>query len=43
MKQWGCIGASGQVKAERYESADLAAAALARQAARKQRRGYREL
>ena len=34
LKQWGRIGAGGQIKAERYESADLAAAALRQQAAK---------
>ena len=28
LKQWGRIGAGGQIKAERYESAELAAVAL---------------
>ena len=34
MKAWGRIGARGRVMVERYESEDLAAAALQRQAER---------
>jgi predicted DNA-binding WGR domain protein len=40
MKQWGRIGARGQIKAERYGNEALAAIALQRQAERKRRRGY---
>jgi predicted DNA-binding WGR domain protein len=40
MKQWGRIGAGGQIMAERYDNEALAAAALQRQAERKRRRGY---
>ena len=40
MKQWGRIGAHGQIKAERYDDEALAATALQRQAARKKRKGY---
>ena len=40
MKQWGRIGARGQIKAERYDTAALAAAAVWRQAECKRRRGY---
>jgi predicted DNA-binding WGR domain protein len=38
--QWGRIGARGQIKAERYDAAAPALAALQRQFERKQRRGY---
>jgi len=38
VRQWGRIGAGGRVVAERYDSAALAAAALAQHAARKARR-----
>src|SRR5271166_4472091 len=40
LKQWGRIGAGGQIRAERYKSAELAAVALQRHAERKRRRGY---
>jgi predicted DNA-binding WGR domain protein len=40
MKEWGRIGARGRMVAESYDSADLAAAAMQRQAERKRRRGY---
>ncbi len=40
VRQWGRIGARGRVVAERFDDATLAAAALARHAARKGRRGY---
>jgi predicted DNA-binding WGR domain protein len=40
MKEWGRIGARGQIKAERYDSEALALDALQRQAERKKRRGY---
>jgi predicted DNA-binding WGR domain protein len=42
MKEWGRIGARGRVMAERYDSEDLALAALQKQAERKRKRGYRE-
>jgi len=41
MKQWGRIGASGRITAERYDTEALAADALRRHADRKRRRGYR--
>ena len=40
VKEWGRIGAQGRMMAESYESEDLAAVALQRQADRKRRRGY---
>ncbi len=40
VRQWGRIGAVGRSVAEHFESATLAAAALAQHAARKARRGY---
>jgi predicted DNA-binding WGR domain protein len=40
MKTWGRIGARGRVMAERYDSEDLALAALRLHAERKRRRGY---
>jgi len=40
MKQWGRIGARGQIKAERFDGEAPALAALQRQAERKCRRGY---
>jgi predicted DNA-binding WGR domain protein len=40
VKEWGRIGAQGRMVAEPYESEDLAAVALKRQAERKRRRGY---
>ncbi len=43
MKEWGRIGARGRMMAERYDSVNLAAAAMLQQAARKQRRGYDSL
>ena len=39
VRQWGRIGAEGRSVVEHFESATLAAAALARHAARKARRG----
>jgi predicted DNA-binding WGR domain protein len=42
MKQWGRVGTQGRMVAESYESDELAAAALQRQAERKRRRGYAE-
>ena len=40
MKQWGRVGTQGRMVAESFESAELALAALQRQAVRKRRRGY---
>jgi predicted DNA-binding WGR domain protein len=40
MKQWGRIGAHGQIRAERYEAEALALLGMQRQAERKRRRGY---
>jgi predicted DNA-binding WGR domain protein len=40
VRQWGRIGAQGRSVAEHFDSATLAAAALAQHAARKARRGY---
>jgi predicted DNA-binding WGR domain protein len=40
LKQWGRIGARGQIKAKRYGDEALATDALQRQAERKRRRGY---
>jgi predicted DNA-binding WGR domain protein len=40
MKQWGRIGTSGRITAERFETPGLAAVALAKQARRKERRSY---
>jgi predicted DNA-binding WGR domain protein len=40
MKQWGRVGTGGRMMMESYESTDLAADALERQADRKRRRGY---
>jgi predicted DNA-binding WGR domain protein len=40
-KQWGRIGARGQIKAERFNAEALATAALQKQAERKRRKGYR--
>ncbi|MGO9232871.1 MAG: WGR domain-containing protein [Methylocella sp.] len=40
VRQWGRIGAQGRIVAEHFDSATLAAAALAQHAARKARRGY---
>jgi predicted DNA-binding WGR domain protein len=40
MKQWGRVGTQGRMVAEPYDSKDLAAVALQRQAERKRRRGY---
>ena len=40
VKEWGRIGARGRMVAPRYDTEALAAAALQRQAERKQRRGY---
>ena len=43
MKQWGRIGARGQIKAERFEDEAPALAALQRHAERKQRKGYENI
>jgi predicted DNA-binding WGR domain protein len=40
MKQWGRIGARGQIKAERFEQEAPALLALQRQAEQKRVRGY---
>ena len=40
MKQWGRIGARGQIKAERFDTEAPALAAMHLQAANKRRRGY---
>ncbi len=40
MKQWGRIGTHGRMVMESYDSDELAAVALQRQADRKRRRGY---
>jgi predicted DNA-binding WGR domain protein len=40
MKEWGRIGAQGRIVAERYDSADLALAAMMRHTERKRRKGY---
>ena len=40
LKQWGRIGARGQIKAERFEDEAPALDALQRHAERKARRGY---
>ena len=40
VRQWGRIGAQGRIVTEHFDSATLAAAALAQHAARKARRGY---
>ncbi len=41
VRQWGRIGASGQVRTDWYEAWDAAAAELERMTRRKRRRGYR--
>lgn len=40
VRQWGRIGARGRIVADRFESAELAARALAQHTDRKTRRGY---
>ncbi len=40
VRQWGRIGAEGRSVTEHFDSATLAAAALAQHASRKARRGY---
>jgi predicted DNA-binding WGR domain protein len=40
VKGWGRIGARGRIMAERYDSEDLAATAMQRQAECKRRQGY---
>jgi predicted DNA-binding WGR domain protein len=40
VRQWGRIGARGRIVAERFDDEAPALAALQKQAARKQRRGY---
>ena len=40
LKPWGRIRSFGEIKAERFEHKAPARAALQKQAARKQRRGY---
>jgi predicted DNA-binding WGR domain protein len=40
LKQWGRVGTHGRMLMESFESAELALAALQRQAVRKRRRGY---
>jgi predicted DNA-binding WGR domain protein len=42
IREWGRIGARGQIKAEHYENEALATIAMQRQAGRKNRRGYKD-
>lgn len=42
-REWGRIGQPGQLRLDRYDSEQAAGRALARLAAAKRRRGYREV